>query len=150
MAFSSTRTGAPSTSASAALFGCKKNLGPNTRIHEFAQRHAATISFALAPEAPIRLASLAPNARAEVQLPLTFNGQRFKMEPINLLQMAFKNNVQVFYGQTSVPIQAVMSDDGKADPPTYMKFWQEVRTAVRGRQDYSLAKLTNSTAIESA
>jgi len=70
-----------------------------------------------------------------VQLPLTFNGQRFKMEPINLLQMAFKNNVQVFYAQTSVPIQVVMGEDGKVDPPTYMKFWQEVRAAVRGAQD---------------
>ena len=84
-------------------------------------------SFALAPVVPLRLNPLGPGQRADVSMPLNFSGQRAKTDPINQLQLAFKNNVQVFYGQTSIPLEPLFGEDGRLEPAAYMAFWQEVR-----------------------
>ncbi|XP_053558154.1 AP-1 complex subunit beta-1 [Bombina bombina] len=54
-------------------------------------------SFGLAPAAPLQiLTPLAPNQSTEVSLPLNTVGSVMKMEPLNNLQVAVKNNIDVF------------------------------------------------------
>jgi hypothetical protein len=85
-------------------------------------------SFALAPVVPLRVNPIAGGGRSDVSLPLNFAGQRAKTDPINVLQLAFKNQAQVFYGQTTVPLEPLMGEDGRLEPAAYMQFWQEVCT----------------------
>jgi len=40
-----------------------------------------------------------PHQRYETSLALSNTGQKMKMSPLNVLQVAVKNNIQVFYFQ---------------------------------------------------
>ncbi|KAJ3091516.1 AP-2 complex subunit beta [Quaeritorhiza haematococci] len=69
-------------------------------------------TFGIAPAAPLQVPSpLAPNQSVDVSLPLNFSGGVQKMEPGNLLQVAVKNNVGVFYFQTFVPVHVLFVTD---------------------------------------
>jgi AP-1 complex subunit beta-1 len=102
-------------------------------------------SFALAPVVPLRVNPIAGGGRADVSLPLNFAGQRAKTDPINVLQLAFKNQAQVFYGQTTVPLEPLMGEDGRLEPAAYMQFWQENpsehKTTVAGLNPRSLLQI---------
>ncbi|KAJ3044231.1 hypothetical protein HDV00_002909 [Rhizophlyctis rosea] len=67
-------------------------------------------SFGIAPAAALQVPSpLAPGASADVLLPLNTSGGVQQMEPRNLIQIAVKNNVGVYYFQMMVPDGVVKS-----------------------------------------
>uniref|UniRef100_A0A8D3AY32 AP complex subunit beta n=1 Tax=Scophthalmus maximus TaxID=52904 RepID=A0A8D3AY32_SCOMX len=71
-------------------------------------------SFGLAPAGPLQvLTPLSPNQSIEVALPLSTVGPVMKMEPLNNLQVAVKNNIDVFYFSCQYPISMLFVEDGK-------------------------------------
>ncbi|XP_071209082.1 AP-1 complex subunit beta-1 isoform X3 [Salvelinus alpinus] len=73
-------------------------------------------SFGLAPAGPLQvLTPLGPNQTIEVSLPLSTVGPVMKMDPLNNLQVAVKNNIDVFYFSCQYPISMLFVEDGKMD-----------------------------------
>uniref|UniRef100_A0A8C7RV19 AP complex subunit beta n=1 Tax=Oncorhynchus mykiss TaxID=8022 RepID=A0A8C7RV19_ONCMY len=71
-------------------------------------------SFGLAPAGPLQvLTPLGPNQTIEVSLPLSTVGPVMKMDPLNNLQVAVKNNIDVFYFSCQYPISMLFVEDGK-------------------------------------
>lgn len=48
-----------------------------------------------------------PNETKQVSLQLFTNGQKQEMNPVNLLQIAIKNHLGVYYFQTLVPMDLI-------------------------------------------
>ncbi|KAF7238482.1 AP-1 complex subunit beta-1 [Varanus komodoensis] len=77
-------------------------------------RSEAGGNFGLAPAAPLQVhAPLAPNQSVELSLPLNTVGSVMKMDPLNNLQVAVKNNIDVFYFSTLYPLHILFVEDGK-------------------------------------
>lgn len=70
-------------------------------------------SFALVPGAPLTLPHPLPaNQSHDISIPLLHAGQTQKSNPVNLLQVAIKNNFDVFYGQMLVPLHVLLVETG--------------------------------------
>ena len=80
-------------------------------------------SFGLAPAGPLSLAAVAPGATVATQLVLTTQGVVQKMEPLNTLQVAIKNNLKVFYFATAIPLEVLFAHDGKMDRQVFLATW---------------------------
>ncbi|KAB5528767.1 hypothetical protein PHYPO_G00143960 [Pangasianodon hypophthalmus] len=84
-------------------------------------------SFGLAPAAPLQvLTPLSPNQTVEVSLPLSTNGPVMKMEPLNNLQVAVKNNIDVFYFSCQYPISMLFVEDGRMDRQLFLGTWKDI------------------------
>ncbi|KAG8455656.1 hypothetical protein GDO86_001735 [Hymenochirus boettgeri] len=84
-------------------------------------------SFGLAPAAPLQiLTPLAPNQSTEVSLPLNTIGSVMKMEPLNNLQVAVKNNVDVFYFSVLYPLHILFVEDGKMERQMFLATWKDI------------------------
>ncbi|NXP62248.1 AP1B1 protein, partial [Chloropsis cyanopogon] len=84
-------------------------------------------SFGLAPAAPLQVhAPLAPNQSVEISLPLNTVGSVMKMEPLNNLQVAVKNNIDVFYFSTLYPLHILFVEDGKMERQTFLSTWKDI------------------------
>uniref|UniRef100_A0A672NUA8 AP complex subunit beta n=1 Tax=Sinocyclocheilus grahami TaxID=75366 RepID=A0A672NUA8_SINGR len=71
-------------------------------------------SFGLSPAGPLQvLTPLSPNQTIDVSLPLSMSGPIMKMEPLNNLQVAVKNNIDVFYFSSQYPLSLLFVEDGK-------------------------------------
>ncbi|KAK2499676.1 hypothetical protein MC885_007288 [Smutsia gigantea] len=84
-------------------------------------------SFGLAPAAPLQVhAPLSPNQTVELSLPLNTVGSVMKMEPLNNLQVAVKNNIDVFYFSTLYPLHILFVEDGKMDRQLFLATWKDI------------------------
>lgn len=84
-------------------------------------------SFGLAPAAPLQVhAPLSPNQTVELSLPLNTVGSVMKMEPLNNLQVAVKNNIDVFYFSTLYPLHVLFVEDGKMDRQMFLATWKDI------------------------
>uniref|UniRef100_A0A2K6SYC5 AP complex subunit beta n=1 Tax=Saimiri boliviensis boliviensis TaxID=39432 RepID=A0A2K6SYC5_SAIBB len=84
-------------------------------------------SFSLAPTAPLQVhAPLSPNQTVEISLPLSTVGSVMKMEPLNNLQVAVKNNIDVFYFSTLYPLHILFVEDGKMDRQMFLATWKDI------------------------
>lgn len=84
-------------------------------------------SFGLTPAQPLQVpAPLQPNASVDVSLQLNTSGQVQKMDPLTSLQVAIKNNVDVFYFSTAVPIHVFCTEDGAMDKRLFLSTWKEI------------------------
>ncbi|XP_030073371.1 AP-1 complex subunit beta-1 isoform X2 [Microcaecilia unicolor] len=84
-------------------------------------------SFGLAPAAPLQIhAPLAPNQTVDVSLPLSTVGSVMKMDPLNNLQVAVKNNIDVFYFSTLYPLHILFVEDGKMDRQMFLATWKDI------------------------
>ncbi|XP_060763530.1 AP-1 complex subunit beta-1 isoform X2 [Neoarius graeffei] len=84
-------------------------------------------SFGLAPAGPLQvLTPLSPNQTVEVSLPLSTNGPVMKMDPLNNLQVAVKNNIDVFYFSCQYPISLLFVEDGKMDRQVFLATWKDI------------------------
>ena len=48
------------------------------------------------------------------------------MDPINTLQVAIKNNIDVFYYACPITINVLFSDDGQMDKRLFLSTWKEI------------------------
>ncbi|CAF0816132.1 unnamed protein product [Rotaria sp. Silwood1] len=84
-------------------------------------------SFGLTPAQPLQVTSpLFPNQNVSTQLILNTNGPIMKMEPLTNLQVAIKNNVDVFYFACMVPIHVYFTQDNEIDKMAFVQSWQEI------------------------
>ncbi|XP_063051691.1 AP-1 complex subunit beta-1 isoform X2 [Engraulis encrasicolus] len=84
-------------------------------------------SFGLAPAGPLQvLTPLSPNQTTEVSLPLSTVGPVMKMEPLNNLQVAVKNNIDVFYFSCQYPISILFVEDGKMERQVFLATWKDI------------------------
>ncbi|XP_069379874.1 AP-1 complex subunit beta-1 isoform X3 [Paralichthys olivaceus] len=84
-------------------------------------------SFGLAPAGPLQiLTPLSPNQSIEVALPLSTVGPVMKMEPLNNLQVAVKNNIDVFYFSCQYPINMLFVEDGKMERQVFLATWKDI------------------------
>ncbi|XP_073410193.1 AP-1 complex subunit beta-1-like isoform X2 [Dendrobates tinctorius] len=84
-------------------------------------------SFGLAPAAPLQiLTPLALNQSTEVSLPLNTVGSVMKMEPLNNLQVAVKNNIDVFYFSVVYPLHILFVEDGKMERQMFLATWKDI------------------------
>lgn len=84
-------------------------------------------SFGLAPAGPLQvLTPLNPNQSIEVALPLSTVGPVMKMEPLSNLQVAVKNNIDVFYFSCQYPISMLFVEDGKMERQVFLATWKDI------------------------
>ncbi|XP_076006823.1 AP-1 complex subunit beta-1 isoform X1 [Genypterus blacodes] len=84
-------------------------------------------SFGLAPAGPLQvLTPLNPNQSIEAALPLNTVGPVMKMEPLNNLQVAVKNNIDVFYFSSQYPISMLFVEDGKMERQVFLATWKDI------------------------
>ncbi|KAL7391551.1 hypothetical protein ABVT39_010943 [Epinephelus coioides] len=84
-------------------------------------------SFGLAPAGPLQiLTPLPPNQSIEAVLPLSTVGPVMKMEPLNNLQVAVKNNIDVFYFSCQYPISMLFVEDGKMERQVFLATWKDI------------------------
>lgn len=86
-------------------------------------------SFGLVPGAPLQVAPLPPGQSGEASLLLNSNGPVQRMEPINNLQIAVKNNVDVFYFACLIHGQTIFAEDGQLDKRVFLSTWKEIPSA---------------------
>lgn len=86
-------------------------------------------SFGIAPAAPLALGALQPGQSLEASLSLNTSGPIQRMEPLNNLQVAIKNNVDVFYYACSIPLQIIFSEDGQLDKRFFLTTWKDIPAA---------------------
>lgn len=110
-------------------------------------------SFGLVPGAPLQVPSLPPSQTAEASLQLNATGPVQRMEPINNLQIAIKNNVDVFYFACLVHGQTMFSEDGQLDKRVFLSTWKEIPAAnevqhnlhgIVGNADAVAARMTSN------
>jgi AP-1 complex subunit beta-1 len=83
-------------------------------------------SFGLACSNQLQIALLQPNQSIPTSLALNTTGQVMKMSPINTLQVAIKNNIDVFYFSVAVPMHVFFSEDGEIDKRLFLNTWKEI------------------------
>lgn len=72
-------------------------------------------SFGLVPSGPLTVPMVPAGQTVPAQLILSTQGQVQKMDPLNTLQVAIKNNLKVFYFATEIPLEVLFAPDGKMD-----------------------------------
>jgi len=83
-------------------------------------------SFGLGSSSQLQIASLPPNQSTKYSLPLTFNNAVQKMEPLDTLQVAIKNNIKVFYFATTIPMEVLFAPDGKMERQVFLATWKDI------------------------
>ncbi|XP_061722170.1 AP-1 complex subunit beta-1 isoform X1 [Cydia pomonella] len=93
--------------------------------HGAAQQPAGTV-----PQPwQLSVGALAAGASAEAPLPLATTGPVQRMEPLNNLQVAIKNNVDVFYFACLMPAHILFTEDGQLDKRVFLTTWKEIPAA---------------------
>ena len=86
-------------------------------------------SFGITPTQSLQVPTpLQPNSTVEVSLTLNTLGPVQKMDPLTSLQVAVKNNVDVFYFSTLIPIHVFCCEDGAMDKRLFLATWKEIPT----------------------
>ena len=84
-------------------------------------------SFGLSPAQPLKIQSpLLPNQHADSQMALSTGGPVQKMDPLNNLQVAVKNNVDVFYFECQIPFHVYFIEDGQMDKHMFIETWKQI------------------------
>ncbi|KAM4701997.1 AP-2 complex subunit beta [Discoglossus pictus] len=84
-------------------------------------------SFGVIPSAPLAIHTpLMPNQSIDISLPLNTLGPVMKMEPLNNLQVAVKNNIDVFYFSCLIPLHVLFVEDGKMERQVFLATWKDI------------------------
>merc|ERR1719422_658701 len=83
-------------------------------------------SFGLTPSQSLNIPILNMGQSLDVSLQMSTNGQVQKTDPLNLLQMAIKHNLDVFYFTVQAPIHIFFSKDGNMEMKTFLNAWKEI------------------------
>ncbi|RNA16156.1 AP-1 complex subunit beta-1 isoform X1 [Brachionus plicatilis] len=83
-------------------------------------------SFGLMISNGLQIPVLQPSQTVPVTLALSTNGPILKASPINNLQIAVKNNLDVFYFGVNVPMHVYFVEDGEIDKKLFLNTWKEI------------------------
>lgn len=111
-------------------------------------------SFGLAPAAPLQVGQiLQPGLTLDASLQLITTGPTQRMDPLNNLQVAIKNNVDIFYFACFVHGNVFFTEDGLMDKRLFLQTWKEIPAAnevqyslqnIGGNADAIAAKMTTN------
>uniref|UniRef100_A0A8C1U155 AP complex subunit beta n=1 Tax=Cyprinus carpio TaxID=7962 RepID=A0A8C1U155_CYPCA len=84
-------------------------------------------SFGVIPTTPLPVHTpLMPSQSIDISLPLNTIGPVMKMDPLNNLQVAVKNNIDVFYFSTLIPLNVFFVEDGKMERQVFLATWKDI------------------------
>eukprot|EP00117_Sycon_ciliatum_P021503 scpid30341/ scgid18829/ AP-2 complex subunit beta; AP105B; Adapter-related protein complex 2 beta subunit; Adaptor protein complex AP-2 subunit beta; Beta-2-adaptin; Beta-adaptin; Clathrin assembly protein complex 2 beta large chain; Plasma membrane adaptor HA2/AP2 adaptin beta subunit len=83
-------------------------------------------SFGIAPAAALSVPMVMPNCTETASLALTTAGQVQRMDPLNMLQVAVKTNVDVVYFAANVPFHLLWMPDGEMERKSFLTTWKEI------------------------
>ena len=84
-------------------------------------------SFGLAPSNPLSIGMpIQPNNSYDVNLTLNNLGPVQKMNPLTNLQVAIKNNIDVFYFSCVIPLHIFCTENGAKDKREFLSAWKEI------------------------
>ena len=83
-------------------------------------------SFGLDKAQPLNVAPILPNQSITTVLPCHTSGHVQKMEPLNKVQVAVKNNIDVFYFEVLVPLYVYFDENGQMDKRDFLQLWKEI------------------------
>ncbi|XP_033904463.1 AP-1 complex subunit beta-1 isoform X2 [Acipenser ruthenus] len=84
-------------------------------------------SFGVIPTTPLAIHTpLMPNQSIDVSLPLNTIGPVMKMDPLNNLQVAVKNSIDVFYFSCLIPLSIFFVEDGKMERQVFLATWKDI------------------------
>lgn len=84
-------------------------------------------SFGLIPAQQMNVPSpLMPNQSVNISIPLNTTGPVQRMDPLANLQVAMKNNVDVFYFACSIPMHTLFVEDGEMDKRVFLATWKDI------------------------
>ncbi|CAH8488370.1 unnamed protein product [Heterobilharzia americana] len=84
-------------------------------------------SFGLVPAQALNVPTpLMPRQSVNVSLPLATTGPVMKMDPLMNLQIAVKNNIDVFYFAALVPMHILFVEDGEMDKRVFLATWKDI------------------------
>uniref|UniRef100_A0A7N9AZZ8 AP complex subunit beta n=1 Tax=Mastacembelus armatus TaxID=205130 RepID=A0A7N9AZZ8_9TELE len=84
-------------------------------------------SFGMIPTSPLPVHTpLMPSQSIEISLPLNTIGPVMKMDPLNNLQVAVKNNIDVFYFSVLIPLNIFFVEDGKMERQVFLATWKDI------------------------
>ncbi|CAK1590138.1 unnamed protein product [Parnassius mnemosyne] len=86
-------------------------------------------SFGVYPGGALAVGVVPAGGRADAALPLAAAGPVQRMEPLNNLQVAIKNNVDVFYFACLIPAHVLFTEDGQLDKRVFLTTWKEIPAA---------------------
>jgi AP-1 complex subunit beta-1 len=104
-------------------------------------------SFGIIPGQTLQVPTpLTPNQPCEVSLPMNTTGPVQKMEPLNNLQVAVKNNVDVLYFACLIPMNVLFVEDGQMDKRVFLQTWKDIPT--QNEVQYTITNVSaNSDAV---
>jgi hypothetical protein len=80
----------------------------------------------LTPAEQLNVPSVVANQSVDVSLPLATTGQVQRMDPLTNLQVAVKNNVDVFYFACIVPMHVFFAEDGTMEKKVFLATWKDI------------------------
>ncbi|XP_045465624.1 AP-1 complex subunit beta-1 [Harmonia axyridis] len=110
-------------------------------------------SFGMSPIQPMNVGPLPPGQSLEYRLLLNTTGPVQRMDPLTTLQVAIKNNVDVFYYACQIPLQILFTEDGTLDKRVFLTTWRDIPSAnevqytlndLKGSADVISNKMTQS------
>uniref|UniRef100_A0A4D5R8Y2 AP complex subunit beta n=1 Tax=Scolopendra viridis TaxID=118503 RepID=A0A4D5R8Y2_SCOVI len=98
-------------------------------------------SFGLIPAAQLQVPSpLHPNQSIDVALQLNTIGPVQRMDPLTNLQIAVKNNVDVFYFTCIAPMNVLVIEDGQMDKRIFLATWKDIPS--ENEMQYTIQNVT--------
>lgn len=86
-------------------------------------------SFGLAPAQQLNVPQpILPNKSFSASVTLSATGVVQRMDPLTTLQVAIKNNVDVFYFACVMPMHVLFAEDGEMDKRIYLSTWKDIPT----------------------
>lgn len=83
-------------------------------------------SFGLIPAQALNVPAIPSNQSVDISLQLGHNGPVQRMEPLTNLQVAMKNNVDVFYFACVAPIHVFFAEDGNMEKKVFLATWKDI------------------------
>ncbi|XP_006822988.1 AP-1 complex subunit beta-1-like [Saccoglossus kowalevskii] len=100
-------------------------------------------SFGIIPGAQLNVVALNPNQSFDTSLPLSPVGPIQRMDPLTNLQVAIKNNIDVFYFSCIMPIHTLFVEDGVMDKKIYLATWKDISPS--NEIQYQISNVTYNT-----
>lgn len=102
-------------------------------------------SFGLVPGQQIsQINTIMPNRSANFSLPINTNGPIQKTELLTTLQVAIKNNIDIFYFTTQIPMHVLFIEDTDINKSFYLTTWNEVSNANEAQTTLTNVHLSTS------
>ena len=86
-------------------------------------------SFGLVQAQPLNVPSVPANQSVDVSLPLATTGPIQRMDPLTNLQVAIKNNIDIFYFACIVPIHVFFTEEGNMEKKVFLATWKDIPAA---------------------